>query len=160
MNTPAQIARHLREIHFGGNWTCSNMRDQLKGVDLKMATRKVYALNTIATLVYHTGYYVAAIGRVLKGEALNSSDEESFKLPPLDTEKDWTDMQEKLWADAETLAGLIEQMPEERLWEDFTDKKYGIYFRNLLGLIEHMHYHLGQIALIKKIISESHRQEA
>ncbi|HAI83731.1 MAG TPA: DUF1572 domain-containing protein, partial [Chitinophagaceae bacterium] len=32
----------------------------------------------------------------------------------------------------------------------------GTYYRNILGLIEHTHYHLGQIALIKKIIRNTH----
>jgi len=30
--------------------------------------------------------------------------------------------------------------------------KYGNYFRNIVGVIEHIHYHLGQIVLIKKIL--------
>ena len=33
-------------------------------------------------------------------------------------------------------------------------EKYGNYFRNLTGIIEHLHYHLGQIVLIKKLIAE------
>ncbi len=46
----------------------------------------------------------------------------------------------------------MEQLPEHKLWEDFTDKKYGNYYRNFHGIIEHSHYHLGQIVLIKKIL--------
>jgi hypothetical protein len=30
--------------------------------------------------------------------------------------------------------------------------KYGNYYRNLHGIIEHTHYHLGQIVLIKKLL--------
>jgi hypothetical protein len=56
------------------------------------------------------------------------------------------------WADAENFANLIEQMPENMLWEDFFEGKYGNYYRNLHGIIEHAHYHLGQIVLIKKMI--------
>ena len=60
----------------------------------------------------------------------------------------------KTWSDAETLANLIEQLPESRLWEDFSDNKYGNYYRNLHGIIEHCHYHLGQIVLIKKLLQQ------
>ncbi len=155
MNTSAQLAKHLREIHFGGNWTCSSMKEQLQDISWQLATKKVYSFNTIATLVYHTSYYVTTVSAVLRGEALNSSDEMSFKHPPINSEKDWNEMLEKVWANAEDFAVLIEQLPDERLWEDFTDKKYGIYFRNLLGIIEHMHYHLGQIALLKKLLRET-----
>ncbi len=51
-----------------------------------------------------------------------------------------------------TSPGLIAQLPEGKLWEDFADKKYGSYYRNLQGIIEHTHYHLGQIVLIKKML--------
>ena len=62
-------------------------------------------------------------------------------------------MLEKTWADAEKFAALIEQLPEEKLWETFFEDKYGNYYRNIHGVIEHCHYHLGQIVLIKKVLS-------
>lgn len=58
----------------------------------------------------------------------------------------------KTFADAENFAGLVEQLPESALWESMSDEKYGNYYRNLHGIIEHTHYHLGQIVLIKKIL--------
>jgi len=51
------------------------------------------------------------------------------------------------------LADLTEALPESRLQETFADEKYGNYYRNLHGLIEHTHYHLGQIVLIKKLLN-------
>ena len=61
-------------------------------------------------------------------------------------------MLDKVWDNAERFAGLIEQLPDDILEKDFTHKKYGSYHRNLLGIIEHIHYHLGQITLIKKFL--------
>jgi hypothetical protein len=60
----------------------------------------------------------------------------------------------KTWEEAENFATLIEQLPESRLWETFTDEKYGHYYRNIHGIIEHTHYHLGQIVLIKKLLAQ------
>ena len=54
-----------------------------------------------------------------------------------------------------SFAILIEQLQESKLWEDFSENKYGNYYRNICGIIEHIHYHLGQIVLIKKIILQS-----
>ena len=48
-------------------------------------------------------------------------------------------------------------MPDEQLWKEFAEKKYGNYYRNLQGIIEHFHYHLGQIAFIKKIVKNEGR---
>lgn len=155
MTLTKQIAKHFREVHFGGNWTASNLKDNLAGLTWEQATTQVYSFNTIATLVYHTNYYVSAVMKVLEGEELNAKDEYSFMHPPIKSKDDWENMLLKTYADAERFADLIEQLPEERLWENFTDEKYGIYYRNLHGIIEHTHYHLGQIALIKKIILEA-----
>ena len=151
MSISINIAKNLREVCFGGNWTCSNLKDNLSDIPWELATEKVNNLNTIATLTNHIHYYVIAITKVLQGGPLDSKDELSFSHPPINSANDWEQMLEKIWVDFELLATLIEQLPDDKLWEDFTDKKYGTYYRNLQGLIEHTHYHLGQIALIKKM---------
>lgn len=152
MSTTQHIAKHFREVHFGGNWTCSNLKDSLTGLTWQQATTKVYSLNTIATLAFHVNYFVAAALDVLEGKPLNAHDQYSFNHPPILSQGDWENFLNKIWADAEKFAVLLEKLPENKLWENFSEKKYGNYYRNLQGIIEHMHYHLGQIALLKKII--------
>jgi hypothetical protein len=150
--TAQQIANHLRQVHLGGNWTSVNLKDTLMGITWQQATTQVYGFNTIVTLLYHVNYYIGVAGVVLKGGPLDAKDEYGFNHPPVSSQQDWQALQEKLWSDAEAFAKLIELLPESRLWETFTDEKYGTYYRNLQGIIEHMHYHLGQIVLIKKIV--------
>jgi len=53
------------------------------------------------------------------------------------------------------LAHLIEQVPDEQYTAFFDQEKYGSYYRNLQGIVEHHHYHLGQIVLLKKWIQTS-----
>ncbi|MES1181842.1 MAG: DUF1572 domain-containing protein [Flavobacterium sp.] len=154
MNASAQLAKHLREVHFGGNWTWSNLTDNLADVSWTEANTKVYSFNTIAALTYHVNYFVLAIIKVLEGRVLDSKDKFSFDHPPIESQDDWEKLRDKSLSDAEHLALLIEQLPEQKLWEEFVESKYGNYYRNILGLIEHTHYHLGQIALIKKIVRE------
>lgn len=152
MNLAKHIAKHLRDVHFGGNWTTSNLRDNLAGVNWQQATTQVYSFNTIAILVYHMNYYIDVVSKVLLGGPLDAKDAYSFNLPPIRSEEDWQQLLKKTWADVEQLATLIEQLPETKMWETFTDEKYGTYYRNLQGIVEHCHYHLGQIVLIKKIV--------
>jgi len=154
MNLARQIAKHFRQLHFGGNWTSVNLNDTLADVDWQQAATKVYSFNTIATLVYHTNYYVSAVSKVLQGEPLNAKDKYSFDHPPIQCREDWESLLNKTWADAENFATLIEQLPEDKLGETFTDEKYGNYYRNIHGIIEHTHYHLGQIVLIKKLLKQ------
>ena len=155
MKITEQVAKHFREIHFGGNWTEVNLKDSLADINWQQATTKVYTFNTIAALVYHTNYYVSAVLKVLVGEPLNANDENSFDHPPIQSQEDWEQLLNKTWDDAENFASLIEQLPESKLWETFRHEKYGNYYRNIHGIIEHAHYHLGQIVLIKKILTQS-----
>ena len=152
MNLPSQIAKHFRDVHFGGNWTASNLKDTLKDVSWQQATTPVHSFNTIAALVYHTNYFVSAVLKVLQGEPLDAHDKYSFDCPPINSQDDWEELLDKTWADAEAFANLVEHLPEHKLGEAFTDEKYGSYYRNIHGIIEHIHYHLGQIVLIKKIL--------
>ena len=160
MSLTKQIAKHFREIHFGGNWTSSNLKDHLSDVTWQQATTKVYSFNTIATLVYHINYYVSAVLKVLQGEPLNASDKYSFDHPPILSQEDWENLLNKTRTDAENFASLIELLPESKLWEIFSDEKYGNYYRNIHGIIEHAHYHLGQIVLIKKILLQAEKIDA
>ena len=59
---------------------------------------------------------------------------------------------DQFWSDGEKFISLVEQLPDNKLDETFVHEKYGNYYRNLHGVIEHCHYHLGQIVLIKKIV--------
>lgn len=152
MSLNQQIAKHFTDVFFGGNWTTSNLRENLHDVTWEQATTKIHSFHTIAELVYHINYYVSAVIQVLDGGTLDAKDAYSFDVPEISSQAQWNSLQEKTWEDARTFARLIEQMPESQFWETMVDDKYGSYCRNLLGIIEHCHYHLGQIVMLKQLI--------
>src|SRR5580704_71220 len=145
MNLAEQIAKQLRAVYLGGNWTGVNFKDTLKDVTWQQATTQVHSFNTIATLIFHTNYYMDAVTRVLHGKPIDAKDEYSFKHPPILSQEEWENLLNKTFADVEHFAALIEQLPESKLWETFVEEKYGNLYRNLTGIIEHCHYHLGQV---------------
>jgi uncharacterized damage-inducible protein DinB len=152
MNTTQQLAKHCRDVHFGGNWTFVNLKDTLADITWQEATTQYQDSNTIATLLFHINYYINPVARVLQGEPLNASDKFSFDCPTITSQEEWEHLIQKALNEAEQFANEIEKLEESKLFEVFSEEKYGNYFRNLLGIIEHTHYHLGQIALIKKMI--------
>ncbi len=152
MNLPSQIAKHFRDVHFGGNWTSVNLKETLTGITWQQAIRKVDSFNTIVALLYHMNYYVDVVTKVLQGRLLDAHDKFSFDHPSINAEEDWQKLLAKTFADAENFAKLIEELPESKLGEFFSDEKYGTYYRNLHGIIEHCHYHLGQIVILKKML--------
>jgi uncharacterized damage-inducible protein DinB len=154
LTIPTHFAKHLRQVFFGGNWTEVNLKDTLSDVKLEQAVAQKGGHNSIAALTFHIHYFVAAQLKVLEGGPLDAHDKYSYDLPPLHSEEDWEKMKANVWADVERWAALVQQLPEERLWESFVDEKYGTWFQNLQGLIEHTHYHLGQIVIIKKYLTK------
>lgn len=149
-----EIAKHFRDVYFGGNWTSVNLKDTLAGISWNEAITKVHNLNTIAALAFHINYYVNPVLKVLQGKPLIANDKFSFEHPTINSEEDWQKLITKALTEAELFAVQIEKLNEAMLFEDFADPKYGNYYRNLSGIIEHTHYHLGQISLIKKILNE------
>ena len=146
-----EIARQVREMHFGNNWTGSSLKDILKDLDWKAASMPLDSFNSIALLIFHSNYYIDKTLYALRHGKLEAHDKFSFDLPPIQSEKEWQEFLSKIWKDAEEFAKYIENMPDEKLWDIMIEKKYGTYYRNFLGIIEHFHYHLGQIALIRKL---------
>ena len=160
MTVAGQIAKHFRDVYFGGNWTSVNVKETLADISWQEATSKISDLNAIATLVFHINYYISPVLKVLQGGPLQASDKESFNLSPITSQNDWNSLVTKALNDAAQFADEIEKLDEEKLFKDFADVKYGNYYLNLHGIIEHTHYHLGQIVLIKKILREKSKDEA
>jgi len=155
MNIPAQIAKQFRDFNYGGNYTGVNLKDTLEGLTWAQATQKPASFNTIAALVFHINYYISVEIKVLEGGPLEGSDKLSYNVPPINSQKDWNSLLDKVWKDAERFASLVEQFPENKLDDAFANEKYGTWYRNLAGVIEHCHYHLGQIVLIKKLLAQA-----
>lgn len=154
MELSKHIAKQLRAVYNGGAWSGPDLKKHLADVTWEEATTPVYGLNTIATLVFHMNYYVAGVIEYLRGNPLDISDKFSFEHPPINNEEDWTHLVAKVFQDCEELALEIERVPIEKMEEIFFEERYGSYYRNFTGIIEHFHYHLGQIVFIKKILQQ------
>jgi len=160
MENSIQIATRLREVFFNGEWIANtNYRNLLSKVTWKQAINKIGSLNTIAALTYHLNYYLSGILKVFEGGSLEIRDKYSFDFQPIKSKKDWVNLLNDMWTNAERLANHIELMSEEKLEETFVNEKYGNYRRNIEGMIEHSYYHLGQISLIIKMIRESEKEK-
>lgn len=154
MSLSKQIANYVRDIYFGKNWTNSNIKEKLEDVDWMQAITIVNSYNTTAMLVFYTSYYLIGIMNILKGGTLDIRDRFSYELSPIKSAEDWQELKNKSFDEAEEYARLIEEMPDDKFWENFVKEEYGNYYRNIHGSIEHLYYHFGQIILIEKSILE------
>lgn len=148
------IANRLREVLLNGHWIANtNYKEQLSNVNWEQATQRVHSLNTIAALTFHINYYLSGLLQVFNGGKLEISDKYSFDLPPIHSEADWNKLVNEFLNNSETFASQVENFSDDMLDMPFVDEKYGTYLRNIEGVIEHCYYHLGQISLIKKMIT-------
>jgi uncharacterized damage-inducible protein DinB len=155
MSTSKVLANRFREVILNGTWIANtNWQMQLTDITSQQATTKIESFNTIAALTFHIDYYIAGILQVFEGGTLDIKDKYSFDMPSVNSEEDWQNLKQKLFSDSEKFAAHVEKMADEKLTTSFVDEKYGTYARNIDAMIEHAYYHLGQIALLKKMVLE------
>lgn len=148
------IANRLREVLLNGHWIANtNYKEQLLSIHWQQAIQKVDSLNTIAALTYHINYYLEGLLNAFENGKLEISDKYSFDLPQILSETDWNKLVTIFLSNSEKFAAYIEQMEDSIFDQLFVDEKYGTYLRNIEGVIEHSYYHLGQISLIRKMIT-------
>ena len=152
MSITNQLSKAIYTFHYGGNWTEVNLKELLSDVTVDEANKQFGKLNTIVRLTYHINYFMEIIIKVLKGSPLVGNDKFSFDHPDVETSQEWQDMINRSLNNATLFSELVQNLKEEKLGEIFGDKKYGTYYQNIQGFIEHSYYHLGQISLIKKLL--------
>ncbi len=148
MKLTETIAQHFYEVHYGGNWTDASVKDALDGVTWKQASHKIRNANTIALLLFHMNFYNMVVYDRLVGVKRHFEHEESLKAE-LHNEEDWQQLQDTYFANVAKIHQAILQFDESNLFEE---KTKNTPYKNLHGLIEHIHYHLGQINLLKKLV--------
>ncbi|MEM6380784.1 MAG: DinB family protein [Bacteroidota bacterium] len=152
MSFSKQLAQQFTDVYLSGNWVATNLKTQLSDLSWEQATTKIENLNTIAALAYHINYYIAGVANALETGNLEIRDKYSFDYPVIENQDTWAQLQEQIWKDGQRFIDQIEQLSDADLQDDFVDAKYGPTFRNIVAMIEHTNYHLGQIVLLKKLV--------
>ncbi|WP_396590732.1 DinB family protein [Allomuricauda sp. R78024] len=154
MNRSNSLSRRIKEVLLDGHWVANtNFKDLIQGVTWIQASEKTRNLNSIAEITFHINYYLGGILNVFKGGKLEIRDKYSFDLAPINSEADWNRLVEDFISNSNDFVLHVKAMSDEKLNSTFVDENYGTYQRNIEGVIEHSYYHLGQIVLIKKIIT-------
>lgn len=142
------IAQHFYEVHYGNNWTDASVQESLKNISYEQAIKKIGDANTIALLLFHMNFYNMVVYDRLVDVKRHFEHEESLKIE-IHNEEEWQQLQQTYFANVDIIHSAILQFNESRLFEQTTKNTP---YKNLHGLIEHVHYHLGQINLLKKLL--------
>ena len=152
MKLTSLIAQHLVEVHEGNNWTDVNLADTLKDVTAEEAVILTNASpNTIASLLHHITFWNRLMIKRMQGIDVFVDEKNGYDTPPIQTEEDWQQLQIDNNLSAHELAASIAAFDENLLFESLILGKSSAY-KNLQGTVEHVHYHLGQMVILKKLI--------
>lgn len=146
------IAQHILEVHEGNNWTEVDITQTLEDVTVEEATcRTVASPNTIAALLQHLTFWNRVIVKRINGIVVAEREDNGYFVPELLDEADWQRLKADNLKSAHELAAAIRQFNVEALELPILPE-HSTAYRNLQGSVEHAHYHLGQMVILKKLI--------
>ena len=146
------IANHIKECFEGENWTDVNITGTIKDITWQQAQRQTAASqNTIASLLHHLYYWNGIMLQRIKAINPSVPDANGFNVNELKNENDWNNLKDKTHQSFIQLADAVKSFSEERLFETSSTGKSS-YYKNFQGIVEHAHYHLGQIVMLKKLL--------
>ncbi|MCF3111236.1 DinB family protein [Niabella sp. CC-SYL272] len=151
MKKTDQIAQHLTDVHLGNNWTSVAIADAIRDIDWKEGFATVpFSPNTIASILNHIAYWNGIVAERGRGVKPVIAAHNGFEVPEA-TPEHWEALKEELFRSATELAAVIRGFDEEKLDAPVLPEHSSAY-KNFQGQVEHAHYHLGQIVMIKKYL--------
>jgi uncharacterized damage-inducible protein DinB len=146
------IIDQLKRAFDGGAWHGPSLIEILEGVDTaKAASHPLASAHSIWELVLHiTGWEDVIIRRIVNRKPAELSDEQNFGGAIRDhSETAWRKAVENLREKHSELIETVSNLPQARLNDPVPGRDYNHRFM-LLGAVQHVAYHGGQIALLKK----------
>jgi uncharacterized damage-inducible protein DinB len=119
------------------------------------AKKPIPGAHSIWELVLHIANWNEIVARRLAGEKVEGKLDTEYDWPKgaAGEEQAWKDAVERLKRSYETLHQSISAASDEKLAQSAANRKHSNYVM-LHGIIHHIVYHSGQIALLRKALSQ------
>lgn len=153
MNLEIQkIKTLITQTANGDNWTGINAQQALENVDFAKAVRRINDMHlNIAEFTAHLTCWNKVISKRLDSENYQPAKEEDFPVINDLTEEKWTELKQGFLESFNLLTAKLETKQDAILDKPIFEGATSAY-RNVHGQISHLHYHLGQMVLLKKIL--------
>jgi hypothetical protein len=152
MDISSLIAQHIIDVFEGDNWTEVNVIYTLADLNHVEASQKTQAsVNTIAGLVHHLRFWNDVMAQRIRGQHIDIPDANGFDNSPLADAESWKTLVESCLASGRRLAEAVAAVEVSRLQQPILTGLPTAY-KSLQGSVEHVHYHLGQIVILKQLI--------
>lgn len=152
MDIAALIAGHLLDVYAGQNWTEVNLKSTLDGVTFDEASQLTPASNnSIAGLVNHLAFWNHVMTLRIRGEKVEIPEANGFDNSALADEEEWQSLKKDCFKSGKVLAEAIGKLSNKQLQQEILPG-YPSAYKSLQGAVEHVHYHLGQIVILKHLL--------
>ena len=144
----------LSNTYGGSSWHGASMMEILHNIDSAQAFHSSSHIHKICQLVQHiTTWRIFAIKKLEGDRNFEVSQEENWKEPTIQNESSWKEILSELDDSQKKLIEKLNAFTDQNLDEDVPGKAYTFYTL-IHGVIQHDLYHLGEIALLSRELSE------
>jgi uncharacterized damage-inducible protein DinB len=157
MKEVERIADQLSRAFVGEAWHGSAVMEILDGITARDASARPFnAAHNIWEIVLHIAAWEKACLRRLRGDRVQLPSEEDWPAVPEASEQSWEESRKEVKQAYEQLRHAISQLADAQLDQPIVEGLSTVYV-TLHGVIQHSLYHAGQIAILKKAVSEGER---
>jgi uncharacterized damage-inducible protein DinB len=154
MTEVERIIDQLKRAFEGEAWHGPSVMEIIEGITSRQAaTHPFQETHSIWELVLHIAAWEHAIVRRLSGDRAQLSTAEDWPPVTETTEEAWEATRHMLNQGHHELRSAIARLEESQLDQPIIEGMSSVYVQ-LHGIIQHDLYHAGQIALLKKAMSE------
>ncbi len=145
-----RIHDQLRRAFHGEAWHGPSLREALDGVTAEQAAaRPVPGAHTVGEIVLHLAAWLGVMPRRLAGEAAREPEEGDWPSAEGLGEAEWRALLGKLEERHAALLDAVSRVDPARLDEPIFPGWTSVSM-NLHGTAEHLAYHAGQVALLRR----------
>lgn len=151
MREARRIDDQLYRGFEGDAWHGPSLMAALDGVDAKTAAaRPIPGAHSIWELVLHLAVWLDIPKRRLEQwKAIEATPEQDWQTVEDTSEEAWRLALERLRQSYQGFRDLLATVDEDRIGETSPGRDYPVYVM-IHGVVQHLAYHSGQIALLKK----------
>jgi uncharacterized damage-inducible protein DinB len=151
MSAVQRILNHYDGVLSGEPWHGDAIWLILDGISAQQAAaRPIPDFHTIWELVMHMSFWEGVAAKRLSGQRAGLIEELNFPAMPASTEENWRKTLEEFRASNRAFHEALSQLGPAKL-DELTAAGKRTYYSEAHGILEHHVYHIGQIAMLKKI---------
>ncbi|MFI5134783.1 MAG: DinB family protein [Chitinophagales bacterium] len=152
MTEQEQLSKLFSDLFDGSPWIDVNIMSTVDEITAKEAATKVFPnFNSIWEIVNHLISWRETVLKRLKGEEIESPEDNYFSYIRDRTEPAWTETKDRFRESQAQWIKAIKKFRKKDLQEQHASGPFTNYDL-ISGILEHDAYHLGQIRLLLKLI--------